>query len=163
MQTIFHGSRAKARRVNLRNWIWGSAFLIYLFVVTANAIYFFWSDSAMNLYYQILMAYNIYFLVPFCLNALSVILNILTLLPFYLFIRRINFLVPSFWQWLFIFRLAADITGRSYEFQFIKSLFYQDPQTGFSLISVYLLLVLPSYIALYLYAFDREPSLFPLR
>jgi hypothetical protein len=48
------------------------------------------------------------------------------------------------------------LTGRSYDFNFIKSLFYQSRKTALMWVSALVILNLPSYIALYLYGFRRN-------
>jgi len=51
--------------------------------------------------------------------------------------------------------LVFDLTGRSYEVNMIKSLYFQDERVALAALGVMILLVLPSYAANYLYAFKR--------
>jgi len=139
-----------------RSWLWKAYFLFTLLITSGSAIYFFQEKSPINLYYQILIAFDIHYLIPYCFNALSVLLNLTSLLPFYFFVCRNPFLSEKFCQWLLCFRLIFDLTGHSYEFQIIKSLNFQDKAASWAAIAVIVLFSLPSYVANYLYAFRRE-------
>jgi hypothetical protein len=139
-------------------WIWKIYFCFYMAIVAMSAAHFFSKESPAHFYYHFLMAYNPYFLIPFSLNALAIILNNLSLVPFYLFIRQKKFLTFPFWRWFFCARLAVDLTGRSYEFTFFKSLFYDDVQYALMILALVVLLHIPSYLALYVYSFQYDDA-----
>ena len=137
------------------SWIWHLYFLIYC-VVTAHQVWQFADPySNINTYYHILIAYNPGYAIEYARNALSVILNTLSIVTFYLFLQQIYWLSKSFWRWFLLFRLCSDLTGRIYETNVIKSLFYQDLLLGRDTLILLFLLLLPSYIALINYAFSR--------
>ena len=138
------------------NWIWKLYFFVYLGVVTFNAKYFFSSESPLYLYHHILIGYDILFLVAYCYNALSIVLNILSLVPFYLFIYKKNFLTLHFWRCVFIFKIIFDFAGRPYETLFFRSLFYQSTKVALNALGLFILLHIPAYIAFVLYAFKKE-------
>jgi len=140
------------------SWVWTVYFLLYLFFMTANTVYFFDRRSMMSFFYHFLIAYDTRYLIPYTLNAASIIFNAISLLPFYLYLRNGEFLSKPFWRGIFIARLFFDITGRLFEFKFYKSLFYQDTLLGLSAAFLALSFHIPSYIAFYLYAFRRSPS-----
>lgn len=135
------------------NWVWRIYFLIYLLFTIFKTYDFFAADSAMQTYYQFLLAFDLTYFVPYCLNILSVILNAFSIIPFFFFLRQVFILSPLFWRLFFVARLALDVTGRSYEFTFVKSLFYQDIETPVLIIVTVLAIILPSYWALFRYAF----------
>ena len=133
------------------NWIWKIYFLAYLFFTLKTTISFFSADSEMHSYYHILIAYHPYFLILYFLNLCSIALNIFSCLAFYFFLYDIPFLSSQFWKWIFLFRGVMDILGRSYEFKFLQSLFYDDPYIFLFVLAPILFIIVPSYIALYQY------------
>lgn len=137
------------------SWIWYLYFIIYC-AVTAYQIWQFTDiDSNINTYYHILIAYNLSYIIDYLRNALSVILNTLAIVSFYLFLRQSQWLSKSFWQGFLLFRFLSDVTGRIYEIKIIKSLFHQNIVLGKDIMILMALLLLPSYIALIKYAFSR--------
>lgn len=141
-------------------WIWIAYFLIYWLVTTAQIAYFFTPNSALNLYYHYLIAYDLHFLLTYTLNVLVMVFNALSLVPIYLYIYRIEFLTPDFWKTLLILRLTLDLMGRSFEFQVLKAIFQDDPFTAGITVLTFLLFHLPSYMILFLYAF-RPKKYYP--
>ncbi len=141
------------------DWVWDIYFLIYFLIICISTIYFFLPESIFYLYYQILIAFDLYFLIIYCLSALSIIFDGLCLLPVYLFVYKIQFLSKDFWRWILILRVAFNLTSRSYEFHFIRSLLYQDKYYAFLLVALIVIISIPSYIAHYLYAF-RDKTVF---
>ena len=140
-------------------WVWDIYFLIYFLIISFSTIYYFLPQSTFYLYFQILIAFDIYFLISYCLSALSIIFDYLSLVPLFLFVCNIQFLNKYFWRWMFILRLAFNLTARSYEFHFIKSLLYQDKYYAFLLVALIVIISIPSYMAHYLYAF-RDKTVF---
>jgi len=138
------------------HWSWSLYLIFYVFVKTIFAIYFFRQDTPSHLYYQILIAYHLRYLLLYCQNALSVILNTLSIWPLYLFIRRVYILAPGFWKGFFFLRLLLDVTSHSYEVKFLQSLFHQDAVLTVQIILALMLFSLPSYAALFMYAFRER-------
>ena len=133
--------------------------VFYLFIKTIFTVYFFRQDTPVHLYYQILIAYHLRFLLSYCLNALAVILNALSILPLYLFVRQTYVLSPGFWRGFFLLRLSLDLTAHSYDVNFLKSLFHQDTLLTLGVIAIIVVFNLPSYVALFLYAFRQKTHL----
>lgn len=141
------------------NWLWKLHFLIYFSVASFNFMAFWDPESEIAFYYHTLLAYDRYFFFPYALNVLAVLCTAFTLVPFYCFLFQRQIFKTTFWRFFFVFRLALDITGRSYEFKVVQAMFYHDAIAGIHLSLFALLLFLPSYIALFLYAFKPKPSL----
>ena len=141
-------------------WAWVVYFILYWLILTIHTTYFFLPESAINLYYHYLIAYDLHFLFIYTLNVLLIIFNALSLIPLYLFICRVDFLTLDFWKTLFLLRLTFDVIGRSYEYQIVKALFHDAPLTALLGICTFVLFYLPSYIALFLYAF-RPKKYYP--
>ena len=111
----------------------------------------------MPLYYHIVVAFDINFFGIYFSNLIAVVLNTLGLLPLYLYVYQINFLNKSFWRWFLVLRLAFDVTGHNYEMNFIKALSHDNALLSMKAILTYVMLNLPSYMALYVYAFSNDP------
>lgn len=138
-------------------WAWYVYFVIYLAIVLSNTVYFFSWKNQIFWYYQVLMAVDIWFLYPYLLNALAIILNIVTLIPLALLIRGIYILSPRFWGYFMFLRILLEFFGKSFEIKFLQSLFYQDRVAVWASLGMLITLTLPSYIGLFLYAFRRNP------
>ena len=137
-------------------WIWGIFFLVYFVSTFLGATYFFYYESSMYQYYQILIAFDIYFLIPYVLNAAAVLLNALSLIPFYGFLFKIDILSKDFWKYILLARILADLTGHAYEWKLIKSLVRYDLQVALGFVSIAVMINLTSYLALFLYAFPKK-------
>jgi len=140
----------------LLNWAWKIYFAIYIFLTASNIYAFCSEESPVFWYYQILLAYADLFTIPFILAALSLIFNSLAILPLFLFIERKTLLTARIWKYFFIFRVILDALGKSYENQVLRSLFQDSVLIGGMAVCIMILLVLPSYLANYLYAFKRN-------
>jgi len=138
------------------NWIWALYFLIYFLAILFSASPLLDPTSEIRFYYRVLIAFNPLFLFTFLLNVLAVTLNVISLLPFYGFVFHRNFCSQNFWRYFLVLRLACDVLGHSYEFKFIQSMFYHNVSAGVHLVIVTLIWNIPSYVALYLYAFRRK-------
>jgi len=138
------------------HWLWLAYYLCYVSYATGNAAAFFSPQSPSYLYYHFLIAYDLRYMIPYCLNALSVIFTIFTILPLLLRIVKYHVFSTGFWRAMLIARLFFDLFGRSWDYLFFKSLFYQDFYAPLALLSAYFLFLLPSYMAFYLYAFEKK-------
>jgi len=136
-------------------WIWNTYFLCYILFAGANLFFFFLPQSPVARYYHIALAFNTYFFGTYVLELTSRLLNALCILPLFLYIHRIRFLTPSFWAWFFVLRLAFDLTGHNYEMNLVKSVWHDDSALGVRVILTYVFLSLPSYLALWEYAFGN--------
>ncbi|MCK5580687.1 MAG: hypothetical protein KAJ18_05375 [Candidatus Omnitrophica bacterium] len=137
------------------HWSWKIHFIIYLCFASANALYFFIPGSKIQFYYQIQIGFDVFFIIPFCLNAAAIIFDAVSIIPFFLYIQKTCFLRQTFWQWIFYIRFAVNIAGRSYELNILKSIYHQDPQAALYMLATFLLFAGPSYVATGLYAFKK--------
>ena len=140
------------------NWVWQIYFYVYLTLAVATVGTFFDAESDITFYYHALIGFDRLFFLPYVLNLAAVLFTALTVIPFYCFVFNQQFLSSSFWHLFFILRLSFDLTGHSYEFKAIKSLFYHDPSVALHFIFLVLVLYVPSYIALFLQAAKQNTN-----
>jgi len=136
--------------------LWKGYFLFYCWSMFFYAAEFFKQDSPISLYYHILMAYDIVYLLPYCLNALAIFINLLGLVPYYLFIQKKTFLSFKFWKIFFFIRLALDLTTRSYELNHVKSYLRFNKTIALLMVLSFILFNIPSYWSTYQYAFRMK-------
>ena len=142
--------------LKFQKWTWTGYFLVYALITSGNTSYFFQRDSLINMYYTALIAYDPLFLVSPLLNLISIVLNALSLIPLYLYIKDTCWLSPVVWRVFFAARLAFDLTGRSYELQILKSLYYHDLILVIKMLFPILIFIIPSYAAHFRYAFRGQ-------
>lgn len=139
-------------------WIWKIFLMIYIFVAVSNASLFFRPDSPIQTYYKILIGFHALTIISFLLNALAVIFDVIAIFAFWGFAEQKPILSARTWQIFFALRLAFFFTGHTYDFKTIKSLLYHDVGVAVSAVNIMILLNLPSYIANFIYAFQKFPS-----
>ena len=136
--------------------IW-KTYLIYWTVIVVMANFEVFSfESELYRFYQILTAFHKTFAMIYYTEASRAAINILSLIPLYLFVFQKKALAPSAWKTLFALRVVFDICGNYYHFVFIKSFALTDPWLAAQVVSGALLTVTPSYAACYQYAFQQE-------
>jgi len=140
------------------NWPWKIFLLIYLLAAVTDVALFFRADNPAQTYYKILIGFQILAVVPFFLNALAVIFDVIAILPFWGFVEREKIFTSHIWQWFFAVRLALLLTGHAYDYKEIQSLFHQDLKVALSVINITLIIHTPSYLANFFYAFVKFPS-----
>ncbi len=135
------------------NWFWDVYFFVYAFSAVFAAGEFVLPNTGINLYYRFLIAFNIIYIIPYFLNLLQVLVNILSLFPFASYLYRLAFFSPQFSRWLLACRLLLDIFGRSYQAKAIEAILHHDKNLAIITICVAVLYTLPSYWAHLSYAF----------
>lgn len=137
------------------NWLFYGFFLSYINFGGLKEILD--PDSAVRSYYTVLIAFNKSYLIFLLLNTLCVVINLFIPLVvcFYALNIRSSLI---FWKTLFIARLLLDLTGHHYDMQFLKSAMHQKTYYFWASMAVFILPILPSYIAHYLYAFKKDPA-----
>lgn len=143
----------------LHKGIWLIYYFIYISILSQKAILFFTVDSPISLYYFILYSFDVSFYIPFFLNFVQIIVNILICIPLLLFILRIRFLSPKFWQHVLIVRLILDIVGHSYAVNELQSFYFMNNRIGIIVFLATIAIYTPSYLACFLYAFRQEELL----
>lgn len=139
------------------SWLWTVLFFFYLTAVVSNTTLFLNPESPTLLYHQILLGFNIHFLIPYLLNVLTIIFDILALIPFYNFLNPhkhrlgLDSLSPKTWKWLFAIRFALIFVGHPYEFKQMQAIVHDDFLLTIAVLNIILLFQGPSYIATFLY------------
>ena len=142
------------------SWLKTGAWYLYLLLLTfftwERAFFFFHPRSAMFRYYQTLFFYDPFFFIPYFFNFLQVLSNFIFLIAVFLFVNRQKLGEKLVWEAFFFFKLTIDVLGSSYDFNPILGYFHMDARIGCLALLAYLALYLPGYVALGLYAFDKE-------
>lgn len=137
---------------------------IYLFIVTpfylGSLAGIFDPNSPFYAYYHILIAFDTDYTLLYFLNIGSILMNALALVPLLFFTFHIYFLPARFWQWFLFLRLFFELTGHAYEINFIKSMMHANNIYSIPSFLFAILLILPSYIACFKYAFTTQEDLF---
>ncbi len=139
-------------------WFWYIYFYLYVVLISYSTLEFVRPDSAVNLYYQFLLAFKPYFLLPYCLHLLNIIVGLLSLVPFYSYISGQPLFSPSFARCLFFARLILEWTGRSYEIKSLQALTYHNHLLPGIIVAIYVVFIAGSYWGHYSYAFRRKVS-----
>jgi hypothetical protein len=141
----------------VKHWgVWKFYLIFYCLFSVLNLFYFFFPDSPNYRYYQIAIAFNIYFFGTYFINLTVIVLNALSIVPLLLYTFHIRFLSQTFWRWFFVIRLALDLLGHNYEINLFKSLAHDNLWLGIRFILSNVMLAIPSYIALFDYAFGQS-------
>lgn len=145
-------------------WFWTFLFWLYLFTISSNTIVFFNPQSPTKIYYQILLSFNTIFLIPYLLNLLAIILDILAVFPFFNYLNpQKNFIwekhiSTNFWKWFFAIRLSLLFLGRSFESKELQSILHNDIRVTLTIIIAMLIIEGPSHIAVFLFAHRQKSN-----
>lgn len=137
------------------NWLFYGFFLSYINFGALKEILD--PDSAVRSYYTVLIAFNKTYLLYLLLNTLNVIVNLFIPLVVCFYALNISSSL-RFWKILFAVRILLDATGHHYDMQFLKSAVHQTKYYFWASLAVFILPLLPSYIAHYLYIFKRTEN-----
>ncbi len=138
----------------MQKWPWKIYSIFLTIIIFASLKDVASQDSAFRMYYTMLIAFHKGYYIWLILNIISLTLNLLA--PLVVFCYAFN--VKSslkFWQVFFFIRLCFDLIGHHYGAQFIKAAFFQSFLYGLACMGVFIIPILPSYIAHYLYAFKK--------
>jgi len=142
----------------LKRWFWYIYFYLYALMVGYVSVEFFRPESAVNFYYRFLLAFKPYFLIPYCLHLLYILVTLLSLLPFYSFFTGMPTFSRQFARWLFWIRLGLEFFGRSYDIKNLQALVHHNTLLPWIVGAAYLFFISGSYCAHFRYAFRREVS-----
>ena len=143
---------------NLREIVWRTYFCLFTLIVIGNTVTALWPDSVIYIYYHVLGSFHPRFYLLYAYQIASNFLNILSLVPFYLYIFRKPRYFAAFWRLIFILRIIFEFFGHNYEVNSVKSLLIFQPMVAQTALLAYALLVLPSYIAVFRYSFLSHPE-----
>jgi len=139
-----------------QNMGWKLYLILFATVSAGNFLTLFNDQSPNFLHYQVMITFHPSSRILYVLNIVSASLTMASVVPVFLYIYRLRFLPAKFWQYLFFLRLVMDLTGRRYETIFIKSLFHQELWVGLSFVTCLLVVLFPSYLLGFRYAFRRK-------
>ncbi len=142
-----------------RRLFWKFYFFLFVPLPLGAMVGILFPESVIYSYYHVLIAFDPTYYLPYYLNVISAYLNLLSLIPLFLFAFGLRFLHPRVWQTLFILRAIFDIVGHRYEYVFIQSLLLTGAWPTFLAIAISLAVIFPSYLACYRYAFGWEKFL----
>ncbi|MCX5681298.1 MAG: hypothetical protein NT079_03355, partial [Candidatus Omnitrophica bacterium] len=137
-------------------WAWKIYFFPYSLVILLNLLFLFSEGSPINQYYRILIAFKQSYFILYSFYAARMIIEILALIPLFLFVFRIR-LFPAFvWQILFGARIFTLFSGHFYEWSAMRALMHANPIAAICAMASAVLFAIPSYTACYIYAFKRK-------
>jgi len=146
------------------SWLWAVFFFLYVFVTFNVTASFFEKNSPSQIYYQVLIGFNTFFVLHYLFNTLALILDIIAIIPFYNYIKpqatviTARYFSSGIWKWLLALRIGLLVVGRSYDFKQIQSIYRDDLLITFILITGMILLYAPSYYANFIFAYRQEKS-----
>ena len=142
------------------------AWKIYVFCyaafILASIILFLAASSPVSFYFSMLIHMKKIYLAGYLNRFLFIFLEFFSLLPLFLFAFKKRWFTQIFWKGFFILKVTNLIFNNYYEYAFYRNFFSISPRVTASFISIILMIILPAYIALFLYAF-RQRKLFPAK
>lgn len=136
--------------------IWKIYAFIFSVIALANLAWLLSPESDPFIFYHVLIAWTKFYYVHYYLAILKSCVAIACLIPLFAFAFNQETKSARFWQWMLLIRLAADLVGNFYEFIFIKSSYHMVLGYGLCVTGIFVLPLIPSYIAHYLYAFSKK-------
>ena len=140
----------------MKNIGWKAYLVFFCILSWGNLGLLFSAESEPYIFYHILGAFHKPTFIFYGLNLCEALLSISAVVPLFLFICNRRLLPIRFWRWHFFLRLIFDLTGRYYEFVFLKSLLYDELHLGLAFIAAQVFLLFPSYLLHFKYAFRQE-------
>ena len=141
---------------------WKTYIFLYTIFVLVSTVYSLIPTSQISVYYKIIIHMEKIYLISYFNHFLFIFLELFTLLPLFLFVSKKRYFQPIFWKGFFILRVTNAITNSYYEYGFYSNLLKINPKITIISILISAILILPAYIALFMYAF-RQKRLFPVK
>lgn len=138
------------------HWIWIAYLVCYTFYMTQLTQEFFTPGSSLRNYYIILTMFDVYYLIPFFLNALMILVNICSIVPVYCYIFKRKLFSEEFWKMFFVLRIASELTGHHYEAKVVQAFWFDSRWISVTIVAMGLCWMIPSYMVLYFYAFKHS-------
>ncbi len=138
------------------NFGWKIYLVFYVFLAAGNMLAVMLPRQTVHVYYQILIHFDKAYVWPYYLNVASAAAACFTAVPLFLFVSGKRLFGALFWKIFFFVRLLLDIFGRGYEISFFKAFLATDPLLAGMAFGLSLTVLLPSYLALGIYAFRRK-------
>lgn len=86
------------------------------------------------------------------------IIEIFCLVPLFLFAFEKKWLSPVFWKIVLFLRVLGLLSANFFEVELIKALLFANTFLTLLSLLIAFLILLPSYVALYIYAFEKQGS-----
>ena len=135
---------------------WKILLFIFGAYVVSGAIDILHPQSFLYIYYHTLIAFHPRYWVTYLLAIGMVVMNILSLISFFLFVIQTPAFGPALWQKILFLRIIFDLTGHSAEIKSMQAAF-QGGGVGFvSLLVLSGISIIPSYLACFYYAFRKD-------
>ncbi len=141
------------------HWAWKIYLTFFSLGAIFNFILLISGESSSSQYYKILIAFRHSYVLHYYLSISNTLVDLLCLIPLFLFVFHIRLFRPLLWQILFWTRIAFFFSGHAYEWQTIRSFLYTDSLSTILASVLLILFITPSYIACFHYAF-RQKKLF---
>ena len=135
--------------------VWKIYLFIFSFIIIRNAFDLLTPNSFLYLYYHTLIAFHPGCWIFYILAILQTFFNLLGLVQLFLYVFRICFFTPRFWQWMIVFRIIFDVTGHNAELKTLLSIYYNSQGMFLSTLVMVVLFGIPSYAACFQYAFRK--------
>jgi hypothetical protein len=127
---------------------WKSYSFLFLAIVSSNAAQLLDKDSVLGVYYNTMIVFSSWYIIPYFLNILNALINCMACA----FIIGYAFnwqKLSSAPQWLFYARLLSDCTSRFYEAKMIQASFSQGRLWGCIGLASLIFPIIPSYYLLW--------------
>jgi len=134
-------------------FVWKIYLCAFTLYVLGNAGDILMPTSFLYIYYHILIAFHLVYIISYMLALGQVFFNLVSLIPLFLFVFRMPFLSPRFWQWMLVLRITFDLTGHAGEVNHLISISYANREWFISRIVLTGIMIIPSYGACFQYAF----------
>ena len=137
-----------------RSWLF--YFVVYTYLTAESIVNFYRPESTIRSYFQSLMVLNNFYVLMYTEHVMNLIFSALAIIPMYLYIFKIPFLSKRVWQIFLIARIFFATTGYMYQYNSWKALAFDDFKLAALNVISFLILLIPSYLACFRYAFDKE-------
>lgn len=135
---------------------WRIYFIVFSTISIGNLLVILNVHSPIYTYYHTLLAFNENYIFTYFFNIISCGLNVLSLLALFAYIYKRRIFNILFWKIFLVLRIIFEASGHLYETRFLQSLWYTDTLMAVITIFLSLVVVLPSYLACFRYAFKQN-------
>ncbi len=143
--------------------IWKFYAFMFSTIALANLVWLLHPESEPYIFYKILMTWGNtiatpHFTLQYYAAVVKSLITIVCLYPLFAFAFDQNTKHLLFWQWMLVVRVIMECLGNYYELVYIKSAYHMVLGYGLSVTGAFVLPLLPSYAAHFIYAFPKSNS-----
>ena len=139
-------------------WFWYIYLIIYSVLAIGQTVLTFSPGSILYQYHHVLASFDGVLILLYYLAVVRCALLWIGLIPVLSYVHPVRINQTLLWRWIFFIRILVDVFGSSYEMLLLKSMFVLDARAGWSLLGVYILPLIPSYVAHFQIAFPKKKS-----